>query len=140
MGGGRAGVFVDSSGWIALCRAQDSHHRETEALIRRALGARIPLVTTSLVVAEVHRFVLHRTGIRAAAVALERIVSTAEVRVVFADADHDREGRRWLARLHDQPITYTDAVSFAVMKAERLDAAISFDRHFVVAGFRAWRV
>jgi len=139
MGGGRPGVYVDSSGWIALFRAQDAHHHETDELVRRALTERLPLVTSALVVAEVHRFLLHRTGIRSAGIALDRITSTPEVRVVFPDAEHDREARRWLTRLDDQPISYTDAVSFAVMKAERLANAISFDRHFVVAGFRTWR-
>ncbi|HVO26103.1 MAG TPA: hypothetical protein VMW56_21005 [Candidatus Margulisiibacteriota bacterium] len=38
-----------------------------------------------------------------------------------------------------QRITYTDAVSFAVMKAARCTAAMSFDHDFVVAGFRLWQ-
>jgi predicted nucleic acid-binding protein len=39
----------------------------------------------------------------------------------------------------DQRITYTDAVSFAVMKSRKCDAVLGFDHDFIVAGFRFWR-
>ena len=111
-----------------------------EAMFRHVLATRIPLVTTSLVVAEVHRFLLHRAGIRPASIAIERISSSPDVRILFPHGDHDREARRWLAKLDEHPITYTDAVSFGVMHAEKLATAMTFDRDFAIAGFGAWRV
>jgi predicted nucleic acid-binding protein len=100
---------------------------------------RVPLVTTNLVLAEVHRLLLFRAGIRAAATALARIEASAAVRIVFATAAHHATAHGWLARLHDQRITYTDAVSFAVMEAMPCVAVLGFDRDFTVAGFRFWR-
>ena len=44
----------------------------------------------------------------------------------------------FLDRLADQPVTYTDAMSFAVMKALRFTIALTFDRHFAMAGFTMW--
>ena len=122
-----------------MFRQRDDHHREADDLFRRVIRDRVHLLTTNLVVAEVHRFVLHRAGIRPAALAVERIVTSRYVRIVFADAEHDRGARRWLARFSDQPITYTDAVSFVVMKAAGLRAVMTFDRDFTVAGFSLWR-
>ena len=139
MAAGRARAFVDSSAWIAFLRASDGHHREAEAMLRRAVDEKIPLLTTNLVLAEVHRFVLHRAGIRAAAIALDRIATSPHVSVCFADAKHDREARRWIARFSDQRITYTDAVSFAVMTDATIRSALTFDRDFAVAGFEIWR-
>ncbi len=46
--------------------------------------------------------------------------------------------RRWLARLPDQRITYTDAVSFAVMEQAKLRAVLGFDHDCLVAGFEFW--
>src|SRR5262245_50279897 len=43
--------------------------------------------------------------------------SSALVRIVYANRDHHRAARAWLAKLGDQRITYADAVSFAVMSA-----------------------
>src|SRR5262249_7206601 len=116
-----------------------STHAEADRLIRLDVVRRIRLVTTNLILAEVHRLLLHRTGSRIAATMLDRIDSSPLVRIEFATVDHHRAARRWLERLADQRITYTDALSFAVMEALRCRIAISFDRDFVVAGFRLWQ-
>jgi predicted nucleic acid-binding protein len=134
----RAAAFVDSSAWIAFFRARDGHHREAEAMFRQAIDEKIALLTTNLVLAEVHRFVLHRTGIRPAALALDRITTSRHVTVRFAEAKHDREARGWIARFADQRLTYTDAVSFAVMTDAGIRRALTFDRDFAVAGFESW--
>ena len=131
-------VLVVSGGWIALVSARDQHHGEADALFRRAVSERVPLVTTNLVLAEVHRLLLFRAGIRAAATALDRIETSQRVRVVFPTAAHHTAARAWLARLSDQRITYTDAVSFAVMETAPCSAVLGFDRDFTVAGFTCW--
>jgi predicted nucleic acid-binding protein len=41
----------------------------------------------------------------------------------------------WLARFADQRFSLVDAVSFEVMRRERVTQAFAFDRHFEVAGF-----
>jgi hypothetical protein len=46
---------------------------------------------------------------------------------------------RWLDRFADQPFSLVDAVSFEVMRREKIDLAFAFDRHFEVAGFRLLR-
>lgn len=131
----RAPVLVDSGVWIALASARDQHHAAADAAIRAALAARTALLTTSLIVAEVQRFVLFRAGIEPAALIVDRIDASPSVTVVFPDADHHAAARQWLARLRDHRITYTDAVSFAVMQSHRCAAALTFDRDFAAAGF-----
>lgn len=42
---------------------------------------------------------------------------------------------RWLRRFTDQRFSLADAVSFEVMRRERLKHAFAFDRHFEAAGF-----
>lgn len=132
----RAGaLFVDSGGWIAFFSARDQHHREADALFRQAAEKRTPLITTNLVIAEVHRLLLHRAGTRIAAAALDRICQSDLVEIVFTDEALHQQARAWLARLGDQTITYTDAASFAVMQRRGCKLALTFDRDFVIAGF-----
>ncbi|MEX2126057.1 MAG: hypothetical protein WD795_19360 [Woeseia sp.] len=47
--------------------------------------------------------------------------------------------RTWLERLAPRPITYTDAVSFAVMASGRCKHVLGFDEDFAAAGFELWR-
>ena len=91
-----------------------------------------------MVVAEAHRLILFRLGLRAAALLLDRIDGSARVSLVHASPEHHRAARAWLARLSDHRITYTDAVSFAVMDAMGCREALSFDNDFLIAGFQRW--
>ena len=132
-------LFVDSGAWIALRSRRDQHHAEADRLFREALRRRIPLVTTDLVLAELHRLTLFRAGVLPALRALDRIDQSPSVTVHFAAAEHHAAARRWLERLAPHPITYTDAVSFAVMEGLRCRHALAFDQDFTAAGFELWR-
>ena len=133
-------LFVDSGAWLAFFSARDNRHADADELLRLAFAGKIPLITTNLVLAEVHRLLLHRAGIRAAGAALDRIEASPAVTVAFADRARHKDARGWLAKLDDQVITYTDAVSFSVMKASRCTVALSFDHDFILAGYSLWRV
>jgi predicted nucleic acid-binding protein len=132
-------AFVDSGAWIALASADDAHHAAADAIFREASEAKTKLVTTNLVLAEVHRVLLFRAGIRAAASTLERIAMSRLVVIESATAQHHSAALGWLRKLHHRVVTYTDAVSFAVVTATRCEAVIGFDPDFVVAGFRLWK-
>jgi predicted nucleic acid-binding protein len=59
--------------------------------------------------------------------------------VHFPAARDHAAARRWLERLAPRPVTYTDAVSFAVMEAVTCRHVLGFDQDFTVAGFTIWR-
>ncbi len=124
--------------WIALVSARDQDHAEADALFRDALRRRARLITTNLVVAEVHRLLLFRAGVQAASAALDRLASSPALTLLFLTADHHDAARGWLRRLAERRLSYTDAVSFAVMTASRCRNVLTFDQDFVFAGFRAW--
>jgi predicted nucleic acid-binding protein len=132
-------LFVDSGAWIALRSRRDQHHAEADRLFREAIRRRIPLSTSDLVIAEVHRLTLFRAGVQPALRAIQVIDASPSVTVHFADATDHAGARGWLERLAPHAVTYTDAISFALM--ERLDCrhALTFDRDFAVAGFELWR-
>jgi predicted nucleic acid-binding protein len=128
-------LFVDSGAWIALRSRRDQHHAEADRAFRAAVDVRIPLVTSDLVLAEVHRLTLFRAGVDAAYRALERIDSSPSVNLCHASAADHKAACRWLEQLAPRPITYTDAVSFAVMQRTACSHYLGFDGDFAAAGF-----
>ena len=134
-----ARLFVDSGAWIALRSRRDQHHIDAERLFNAAITRRIPLLTTNLVVAEAHRLTLFRAGLEPAVRALERIDASQSVTIHFSTSADHTAARRWLERLMPRPITYTDAVSFAVMEAHRCRYVLGFDQDFIAAGFTLWQ-
>jgi predicted nucleic acid-binding protein len=134
-----ARLFVDSGAWIALRSRRDQHHRDADRLIRDALQRHIPLLTTNLVVAETHRLTLFRAGVQPALRALERLDASPSVTIHFPTAHDHAAARRWLERLTPRPVTYTDAVSFAVMEENGCGHVLGFDQDFAAAGFTLWQ-
>ena len=70
--------------------------------------------------------------------ALERIDASESVTIHFPTSDDHAAARRWIERMAPRPVTYTDAVSFAVMEALACRHVIGFDQDFPAAGFTLW--
>lgn len=136
----RNSVFVDSSAWIAFFSARDQHHAEADRMFRQAADKGKLLLTSNLMLAEVHRLLLYRVGIEAAAGALDRIEASALTKTEFSGPSHHQAALLWLKKLRGHPISYADAVSFAVMEATGCMEAMSFDQHFRIAGFMHFEV
>ena len=134
-----ARLFVDSGAWIALRSRRDQHHADADRLFREALTHRVPLITTNLVIAETHRLTLFRAGIEPARRALDLLDASPSVTIRFPGAAEHLAARQWLTRLAPRPVTYTDAVSFAVMDQTRCRHVLGFDHDFVAAGFVLWQ-
>ncbi len=134
-----ARLFVDSGAWIALRSQRDQHHAAADLAFRAAVERGIPLVTTNLVLAEIHRLTLFRAGVVPASRALEVIDASSTVTVHFATVDDHRSARGWIERLAPRPVTYTDAVSFATIVATKCTHVLGFDEDFAAAGFELWR-
>ena len=86
-------VFVDSGAWIAYFSIRDGRHGEADALLRARVAARRRLLTTNLVLAEVHRWLLFQAGIAPEAATLDRIDATSLVRIIHPNAEHHRAAR-----------------------------------------------
>lgn len=132
-------LLVDSGAWIALRSRRDQHHADADRLFQEAVAAGISLITTNLVLAEVHRLTLHRAGVAAALRLLDRVDASAVCQLATATAADHAAARAWLDRLSPHPVTYTDAISFAIMTRAGVRQALGFDQDFVLAGFELWK-
>ena len=130
-------LFVDTSAWIALSVPGDERHARAKPLWRAAARARRRPVTTNIVVAETHAYLLSRRGRREADGFLDFMLEETGIDLVWADAELTIAARdRWLRKLHDKAISLADAISFETMDRWRIAEAFAFDHDFVRAGFR----
>jgi predicted nucleic acid-binding protein len=132
-------VFVDTGAWIALRVRRDQYHVEADRLFHEAVRRGMSLVTTNLVIAEVHRLTLFRLGFNIARRTLDLVDASRRTTIHFAGSEDHKAARKWLQRLAPRPVTYTDAVSFAVMEATGCRDVLGFDADFAAAGFTLWR-
>ena len=128
-------LFVDTSGWIALADKDDSHHRAAASVYPSFLKNYRNLITTNLVIAETYILLVNELSHQIAIEFLEKLKASPRILKVYSDEDTEVEGESILAKYSDQDFSYTDAVSFVIMKRQKIKKAFSFDKHFVIAGF-----
>jgi predicted nucleic acid-binding protein len=128
---------VDTGALLALASSRDQYHDravDIEARFRLAGGR---WVGTVLVLAELHGHLLRRVD----PVTARRVVQALQSDRAFEwhDVPTDLVARAlevWIGRFTDQRFSLTDAVTFEVMRREKLSRAFAFDSDFVTAGFR----
>ena len=128
-------LFVDTGAWYALADSSDQYHDEAIKIYPKLLGNYHPLKTTNLIVAETHILIRRCIGYQAAIAFLENIASSPRVVKIYSDSMLEERAESILRQYQDQDFSYTDAVSFVVMKQYGITEAFSFDKHFVTAGF-----
>jgi predicted nucleic acid-binding protein len=130
-----AELFVDTSAWLAVLDTDDANHPAASSVYPNALKNYRRLVTTNLVIAESYILIRRNLGHREATTFLDRIRISPRIEKVYADAELEGQAEEILQHYQDQLFSYTDAVSFALMRQRNIEEAFAFDRHFTVAGF-----
>ncbi len=128
-------LLADTSALLALVLADDAHHREAAAYLRRSGNNRF--VLTDLILAEtVTRLRARADALRAVAFA-DDVLNSRRYDVVFVDAGLLRGGLVQMKRLADKRLSLTDCVSFEILDRLGLEGAFTFDRDFRDCGYLA---
>ena len=77
-----------------------------------------------------------RAGYEFAADRAEQIYASETLEILNGERDDEREAVRFFRKFSDQQVSFTDCLSFALMKRHAIPTAFTFDRHFLRAGFK----
>jgi predicted nucleic acid-binding protein len=130
-------VFLDSSGLFALLVHRDEHHRTAERIVQVARSEKRRLVTTDYVLDETATLLKARGLGHLVEPMFEHVLSSAACRTMWTDEGRFGVVRKFFAKHADQAWSFTDCLSFCVMKELRLREALATDVHFEQAGFKA---
>ena len=128
-------LFVDTGAWFALADKSDQHHSQAVKVYPKLLSSFHHLTTTNLVIVETYVLIRRAIGHQPAISFLENIAASPRVIKIYSDSALEEEAEDILRKYQDQNLSYTDAVSFTIMKQYEIIQAFSFDQHFVTAGF-----
>lgn len=129
-------ALIDTSALLAIANPRDQFHTRAVDAGRRFLAAGGRWLGSVLVLAEFHAHVLRWRGARDARELIRRVLADPayewkDVPVSLIEAAIGG----WLDRFHDQRFSLTDAVSFELMRRERMTTAFAFDEDFRTAGY-----
>jgi predicted nucleic acid-binding protein len=130
-------VFADSSYWIALLNPRDGLHFKAKSLSNSLGGSRV--VTSEMVFTELLNDYSDRgKALRRAAISLiERLRRNPNVSIVSQAPQQFEEALSLYAARSDKSWSHTDCASFRIMDRDGITQALTYDRHYLQAGFQA---
>ena len=127
-------IFADTSYFLALLGPADQYHPQAIAWSR---VLRRPLITTEYIILEVGNSLIRGADRSLFVEFFARLRADARTEVVPAAAEWLDAGVDLFTARADQTWSLTDCISFSVMTRRKLTDALTADRHFEQAGFRA---
>jgi uncharacterized protein len=125
-------IFVDTGVWYAANVAEDPSHQAARELLRHGHGR---LLTTDYVLDELVTLLTMR-GHRAVAVSLcGELWKGTICRIAWTTTDDAAKAWDVFVKFEDKLWSFTDCVSYAVMKRLGVNQAYSLDEHFGQFGF-----
>lgn len=128
-------VFVDTSAFAALENRKDARHAPAVREYRRLIRSDAILITSDYVFDETITLLGLRAGRAVAHSWGRRFLASALFQLEIVDRGVLEESLRIYGASQDQPFSFTDCSSFALMRAGDIGVAFGFDDDFVRYGF-----
>ncbi|HET6878851.1 MAG TPA: PIN domain-containing protein [Pirellulales bacterium] len=131
-------IFVDSGAFLARYLKNDQYHVRAQAAWRRLAKSRERCATTNFVLDETFTLLGRRANYEFAAERARTIYDSSFLLVLRPTKPDELEALDWFEKFSDQQVSFTDCVSFAMMRSNKIKRAFTFDLHFQLAGFAVW--
>ena len=128
-------IFVDTSGFYALLVKRDDSHKAASRFLRDAREKRQGFATTDYVLDETATLLKARGQAHLLQAFFETVLASDACRVEWTDSQRFEAALTHFLKHADRPWSFTDCLSFCVMKQLRLREALTKDVHFQQAGF-----
>lgn len=128
-------VFVDTSFFKGLIDIGDDFHQQAKDSWHRLKEEDATIITSNYVLDESFTLIRLRCGIKIVDQFRDDIIKSSYViKIMRVTVTDEAEAWKWF--LNDwSKLSFTDCVSFAVMKRLDITLAAAFDEHFKRAGF-----
>jgi predicted nucleic acid-binding protein len=127
-------IFLDTVYILALTNRRDQYHQLASKLVSQFVG--YSMATTDAILLEVGN-ALARSHRQEAAKAIQQLLTSDDVEVVHLSPQLFERGLALYTTHQDKVWSLVDCISFIVMTEADIAEALTTDRHFEQAGFRA---
>ena len=125
-------AFVDTSAWFAYADRRDRDHKIVRGALRDHEGR---LVTSSYVFDEVVTLCRYRLGHEAALVVGQVLFDADVVDLVRVTVDDELAAWELFAAREDKEYSFTDCISFVLMRRLGIEVAVAVDDDFTQERF-----
>ncbi|HNQ89573.1 MAG TPA: PIN domain-containing protein [Verrucomicrobiota bacterium] len=131
-------LFVDTGALVARVLPRDQHHVASRRGWESLEDVVVRLYSSEHVLDEAVSLLVRHAGATYAARWARDHLASEEIRWLDSNREDWRDALHWLERFGDQKLSFTDCLSFSLMRREGIQAVFGFDHHFALAGYELW--
>lgn len=131
-------IFIDTGAFLARHVQRDRHHEQAVRSWSELAARRRRCMTSNFVLDETLTLLGRRVSYGFAAERAAAWWASAALSIARPDERDELAAIELFRKLADQEVSFTDCISFALMKRHRVRTAFTFDRHFRAAGFELY--
>jgi len=128
-------IFIDTGAFLARYLRKDQHHRSAVAVWQKLGSDRENCVTSNFILDETFTLLGRWAGHDFAVQRAKNIYASQSLTIFRPNRDDEINALKFFGKYADQYISFTDCISFVLMKREKINRVFSYDRHFKFAGF-----
>ena len=130
-------IFIDTGAFLALEDASDPHHQEAVRFRAEVLaGGSYELITSSYILDEALTLIRSRLGIAASIRFCRAMRRSRVLQILSVSREIEDQALNLFEQYDDKDFSFTDCVSFVLMKERQIQEAFAFDHHFEQMGFQ----
>ncbi|MEW6482568.1 MAG: PIN domain-containing protein [bacterium] len=122
-------IFVDTSAFIARYIEKDQYHKKALIKWKKIIG-KSKLYTSNHIIDETITLLLRKTTSTFAIEKAKILYTTKAFETMRSDIDDELMALEVLEKYKDQKLSFTDCLSVASMKRNKIRKIFTFDNHF----------
>ncbi|RLF23417.1 MAG: DNA-binding protein [Thermoprotei archaeon] len=129
-------IFIDTSAFYALEVEDDINHEQARSFLNELRKGKYgALLTSDYVLDETLTLLRIRHGVEVALKFYDKVRRSRSLRIIWVDETIFNKALEPFSRNNKLKWSFTDCVSFAIMKLLDIKYAFTFDKNFEEAGF-----
>lgn len=128
-------LFIDTGAFIAKYHSRDNYHQKTLDMWNKIQQYRLRCFTSNFILDETITLLGRRLNYHFAAERAKIFYMSKAFTILRPTLEEEVAALRFFEKYIDQKISFTDCISFVLMKKYKISQVFSFDKHFQHAGF-----
>ena len=131
-------IFIDTGAFIARYLSNDQYHQQSVEFWTKINKRKETCFTSNFVLNETFTLLGRRAGYEFAVQRANNIYASKALTILRPDQTDELKALNFFGKYADHSISFTDCISFVLMKKEKIQKAFTFDSHFEWAGFKTY--
>lgn len=129
-------IFIDTGAFIARYLTKDSYHTEAIKIWRNLEIKHKKLFTSNFVLDETFTLLARFSHTKFAYEKAHLIYATDIISILRPDHEVEVNALHWFDKYAEHKVSFTDCISFQLIRQYNIKEVFTFDKHFKIAGFK----